>query len=105
MEKCINFMDIWNILRTFGIFYDHLVHFFVHLVHFFRFWYHGPIKIWQPWCHVAAAKSARIGTFLFFECRRKKSAVTVTRDQYYDFKKIFAKKFSEKIGVFDSKQN
>jgi hypothetical protein len=33
------FMSVWNILWTFGIFYDHLVHFVltfcVNLVHFF----------------------------------------------------------------------
>jgi hypothetical protein len=34
-------MAVWNILRTFELFYDHLVH-------FFRFGYHGPRKIWQP---------------------------------------------------------
>jgi hypothetical protein len=28
-----------------------------------------------------------------------------SRDQCYDFKNIFAKKFSEKIGVFESKQS
>jgi hypothetical protein len=28
-----------------------------------------------------------------------------TRDRCYDFKNIFAEKFSENIGVFDSKQN
>jgi hypothetical protein len=27
LEKCLYFMAIWNILQTFGIFYDHLVHF------------------------------------------------------------------------------
>jgi hypothetical protein len=54
-------MATWNILQTFGIFYDHLVHFvfiwyifpvWVHfsgLGTFFRFWYHVPRKIWQPW--------------------------------------------------------
>jgi hypothetical protein len=26
-KMLIYFMDIWNILRTLGIFYDHLVHF------------------------------------------------------------------------------
>jgi hypothetical protein len=26
-KMLIYFMDVWNILRTFGIFYDHLVHF------------------------------------------------------------------------------
>jgi hypothetical protein len=29
----------------------------------------------------------------------------VTRDRCYDFKNIFAKKFGEKIGVFDSRQS
>jgi hypothetical protein len=29
----------------------------------------------------------------------------VTRDRCYDFLKNFAEKFSEKIGVFDSKQS
>jgi hypothetical protein len=43
------FMAIWNILRLFGIFYDHLVH-------FFRFWYHVPRKIWQPWCKERSPK-------------------------------------------------
>jgi hypothetical protein len=37
----IYFMSICNILQTFGIFYDHLVHTYcVPLVHFFWFWYH-----------------------------------------------------------------
>jgi hypothetical protein len=31
--------------------------------------------------------------------------VDPTWDRCYDFKNIFAKKFSEKIGVFDSKQS
>jgi hypothetical protein len=35
------FIDIWDILRPFGIFC-------VHLVHLFRFWYHVPGRIWQP---------------------------------------------------------
>jgi hypothetical protein len=30
---------------------------------------------------------------------------SVTRDRCYDFKNIFAKKFCEKISVFDSKQS
>jgi hypothetical protein len=29
----MHFMAIWNIFWRFGIFYDHLVHFFIHLVH------------------------------------------------------------------------
>jgi hypothetical protein len=64
-KMLIHFIDICNILRTFGIFYDQLVNFmtnwyilcsfgtfcvhFVHFVHFFRFWYHALRKIWQPW--------------------------------------------------------
>jgi hypothetical protein len=28
LKMLIYFMAIWNILQTFGIFYDHLVHFF-----------------------------------------------------------------------------
>jgi hypothetical protein len=37
-KMLIYFMAIWNILPTFGIFYDHLVcTFCVHLVHFSRF--------------------------------------------------------------------
>jgi hypothetical protein len=60
MLMCL--MDIWNILRTFGVFYGHLeyftdisenfdnlVVFCVHLAHLFRFWYRATRKIWQPW--------------------------------------------------------
>jgi hypothetical protein len=36
-KMLILFMAIWNILRTFGIFYDHLVHIGVHFVHFSGF--------------------------------------------------------------------
>jgi hypothetical protein len=42
-------MAIWNILLTFGIFYDDLIHFVFIWYIFFRFWYHVPRKIWQPW--------------------------------------------------------
>jgi hypothetical protein len=31
--------------------------------------------------------------------------LVLTRDRRYDFKNIFAKKFGENIGVFDSKQS
>jgi Ni,Fe-hydrogenase I large subunit len=34
------FTAIRNILQTFGMFYDHLVHFGVILYIFFRFWYY-----------------------------------------------------------------
>jgi hypothetical protein len=44
----IYFMAIWNILRTFEIFYDQLVHFVLIWYIFSRFWYHEPRKIWQP---------------------------------------------------------
>jgi hypothetical protein len=36
-KMLIYFTAIWNILQIFGIFYDHLAH-------FFRFWYHAPRK-------------------------------------------------------------
>jgi hypothetical protein len=47
-KMSIYFKDIWNILQTFGIFYNCLVH-FVFIRYFFRFWYHSPRKIWQSW--------------------------------------------------------
>jgi hypothetical protein len=42
-------MNVWNILQTFGKFYDHLVHFVLIWYIFHRFRYHVPRKIWQPW--------------------------------------------------------
>jgi hypothetical protein len=48
------FMNIWNILRPFGIFtaiWYNLWPFGIvcdHLVYFLRFGMFGPIKIWQP---------------------------------------------------------
>jgi hypothetical protein len=44
----IYFMAIWNILRTFGIFYDHLVHFMIIWYIFPHFDMFRPRKIWQP---------------------------------------------------------
>jgi hypothetical protein len=37
-KMLIYFIAIWNILRPFGIFYDHFGTFCVHIVHFFWFW-------------------------------------------------------------------
>jgi hypothetical protein len=37
--------------------------------------------------------------------RLGRSARTSGRGRYYDFLNIFAEKFGEKIGVFDSKQS
>jgi hypothetical protein len=53
-------MAIWNILRTFGIFYDRLVQ-LRSFGTFFRFWYHAPRKIWQPWWskHLKTNKATR----------------------------------------------
>jgi hypothetical protein len=46
-------MAIWNFVTTFGIFYDHLVHFVLILVHFSGFGImYVPRKIWQPCWHV-----------------------------------------------------
>jgi hypothetical protein len=47
-KMSIYFMAIWNMLRTFGKCYDHLVHFVLICYIFSRFWYHVPTKIWQP---------------------------------------------------------
>jgi hypothetical protein len=63
LENVDIIMSIWNILLSFGIFYDHLVHFvFIWYIlcsfgtfcvplgsTFFPVWYHVPSKIWQPW--------------------------------------------------------
>jgi hypothetical protein len=43
-KMLIYFMSICNILQTFGIFYDHLVHFKSIWHIFIRFWYHVPRK-------------------------------------------------------------
>jgi hypothetical protein len=42
------FTAIWNILRTFGIFCDHLVPFVFIWYIFSRFWYHEPKKSGNP---------------------------------------------------------
>jgi hypothetical protein len=47
----IYFLDIWNILRTIGKFYDHFT-FCVDLVHFYGFCYHVPIKSGNPAVHM-----------------------------------------------------
>jgi hypothetical protein len=44
-KMLIYFTAVWTILRAFGIFYEHLVHFVF-------IWYHVPRKIWQPWVRV-----------------------------------------------------
>jgi hypothetical protein len=64
-------MAIWSILRPFGLFYGHLVHFtaiwsilrpfgifYDYLEYFFPFWYAAPRKIWQPWQHSKATCAA-----------------------------------------------
>jgi hypothetical protein len=50
-KMLIYFMPIWNILQTFGIFYNQLSHFVFISCIFFQFWYHVPRKIWQPRTH------------------------------------------------------
>jgi hypothetical protein len=70
-KMLIYFRAIWNVLQTFGIFYDHLVSFvfiwnilrhwgyFMTIGYllcsfgtFLRFWYQAPRKIWQPWSEI-----------------------------------------------------
>jgi hypothetical protein len=41
----------------------------------------------------------------FFSAKRKAASWNWNRDRCYDFLNIFAENFSEKIGVFDSKQS
>jgi hypothetical protein len=53
-KMMIYLMVVWNILRTFGIFYDHLVHLVFLWYIFSGFGIMYQEKIWQPW-------SARIG--------------------------------------------
>jgi hypothetical protein len=61
-KMLVYFRAIWNILRPFGIFYDHLVNFmalwyilrlfgkfFLPFGIFLPFWYVATRKIWQPW--------------------------------------------------------
>jgi hypothetical protein len=49
-KMLVCFMNIWNILRTLGIFYDlYISTFCFHLVCFSPFWYTVARKIWQPW--------------------------------------------------------
>jgi hypothetical protein len=43
----VYFMDTWSILRSFVIFYRHLVELVV-IWYIFPFWYFVPKKIWQP---------------------------------------------------------
>jgi hypothetical protein len=44
-KMLIYFMAIWNILQTFGAFYDHLVHFVFLLVQFVFIWYIFPVWV------------------------------------------------------------
>jgi hypothetical protein len=47
-KMLVYFMAIWNIYRTLGILYDHLVHFMLIWYIFFRFWCHVPKKSGKP---------------------------------------------------------
>jgi hypothetical protein len=95
--KVLIFMALWNILQTFGIFYDNLVH-FVFICHIFsRFgsmyqekfgtiwyilcsfgtlfhlWYHVPRKIWQPWFQLIFAFRYKSSHFSEAERKNKNS--------------------------------
>jgi hypothetical protein len=45
----VYFMVIWNILQSFGIFYEKFGKCCGNLVYFPSFWYIVSRKIWQPW--------------------------------------------------------
>jgi hypothetical protein len=116
-EMLVNFMAIWLIFSpNFGTFYP--------------FWYVVPRKIWQPWfgdkatvrpyphsseCAVqnpiltaklcSGTGKARPKLARFRKLQNDVSVNKRPRDGCYDFFNIFAEKFNEKIGVFDSKQS
>jgi hypothetical protein len=56
LKKFIYFMAIWTILQTFGIFYDHSVH-FVFIWYIFPVWDHVTGKTWQPCSEVVEMAS------------------------------------------------
>jgi hypothetical protein len=56
-------MAIWYILRLFGLFSGHLVHFMVIWLYVFLVWYVVPRKIWQPWLKSACSTEFDSGRF------------------------------------------
>jgi hypothetical protein len=48
-KMLITFMAIWNTIRSFGIYYEHLVN-FVLIWYIFPVLVYVPRKIWQPCC-------------------------------------------------------
>jgi hypothetical protein len=81
---------------------------------------HWFVARWGEFCSLGRhfsgiAEVAQFLGFLFFhgECNVSKNGFgyifgdffTLDLDRCYDFKNIFAENFSEKIGVFDSKQS
>jgi hypothetical protein len=56
-KMMVYFMDTRSILRSFVIFYEHLVYVVRgNLVDIFPFWYFVAIKIWQPWAAAECQK-------------------------------------------------
>jgi hypothetical protein len=56
-------MAIWNILQTFGIFYDQLVHFvFIWYAHFVLIWYAHFVLIWYIFPVLVACTKKNLAT-------------------------------------------
>jgi hypothetical protein len=99
-KMLIYFMPIWNILRSFRIFYNHLSH-------FSRFWYHVPRKSGNPDADTSLkpftkkilcflkhdkfrARTARLQFSLFACCEPKSNLVVVINT------------FEQHLPIFDS---
>jgi hypothetical protein len=84
-------MDIWSILRSFGIFYGYIVYFVVHnLVYFSRFGILYQRKIWQPWRrryhyinHAARATNKWVHTYVH-ACRYSQPGVSPMTEEFLD---------------------
>jgi hypothetical protein len=77
------FMATLYILRPFGIFYGHLVH-------FSRFWYVVPRKIWQP-CGISQGRFCSARNDLF--CR--KFIAHSKRESFADISLMESSRFPE----------
>jgi hypothetical protein len=71
-KMLINFMAVWNILPTFGIFYDRLVH-FVFIWYIFPVLVSVPTKIWQPWAEAVVPAHVVVGLQPSDNHRRRKN--------------------------------
>jgi hypothetical protein len=99
----IYFMAIWNILQTFGIIYDPLVHFAFNLYIFSaRSWYYARRKIWQPCRKGSRCRSSRhlSGRVTRWACERIAQSVAQkaqTINPFSSKKSFYVKKVAKKL--------